>query len=665
MEMFEYAFMQRAFIVGVLLALIIPLIGVTVVLRRLSMLGDALSHTSLAGVAAGLLLNVNPVFGASVFCVGAAFGIEGIRRRFPRYAELSISVMLSAGVGLAGVLSGFTKNAANFNSFLFGSIVAISDAELYSVAAVSLLVLLASVLLYKELFSIALDERAARLSGVPVNVVSTIFTLLTAVTVAIAARTVGALIVSSMMVLPVACAMQLAKSYRGTVWASIGFAELFTVAGLVIAYYCGLKPGGTITYLGTPQTEQSLYNQLPDRGYAVRVWPARYPSDDQIINYGSERLAPFILKRLEDSPTLVGRTTDPRRFSDDDLLERELSYGRSGFQLQFMLDTRLSDMEKYPLKLGDLIVMSCSATDAPEKPIWAAGTTNILNDVPCVGLNGDSRYYGPAFLHGTWLPYTGSVMAIDPAGRGKDETAVCVVKMLNGYLYVTAMRAYQEGYSEATLSSIVQLAKQQSVNHVIIEANFGDGMFTKLISPYFTKAHPCRIEEVKHSKQKEARIIDTLEPVMNQHKLVIDKNLILWDYNLSTKNLPPETALKYQLMYQMSRITRDRGSLAHDDRLDSLAMAVGYWVEQMGQDVDKRMLLRQDHLMLEEMKAWEGNAKGVNVKIGITNNPALSEMLFTFHGTVVKGNDDTGGHQHYKRLRNWTGGGRGTRKILR
>ena len=167
MEMFEYAFMQRAFIVGVLLALIIPLIGVTVVLRRLSMLGDALSHTSLAGV-----------------------------------------------------------------------------------AAVSLLVLLASVLLYKELFSIALDERAARLSGVPVNVVSTIFTMLTAVTVAIAARTVGALIVSSMMVLPVACAMQLARSYRGTVWASIGFAELFTISGLVIAYYGGLKPGGTIVLMG-------------------------------------------------------------------------------------------------------------------------------------------------------------------------------------------------------------------------------------------------------------------------------------------------------------------------------------------------------------------------------------------------------------------------------
>lgn len=424
-----------------------------------------------------------------------------------------------------------------------------------------------------------------------------------------------------------------------------------------------LKPGGTITYLGTPQTEQSLYNQLPERGYAIRIWPTRYPSEDQqLINYGNERLAPFILKRLEEEPALAGRTTDPRRFSDDDLLERELSYGRSGFQLQFMLDTRLSDMEKYPLKLGDLIVMSCSATDAPEKPIWAAGTTNILNDVPCVGLNGDSRFYGPAFLHGTWLPYTGSVMAVDPAGRGKDETAVCVVKMLNGYLYVTAMRAYQgNGYSDEVLASIVQLAKQQAVNHVIIEANYGDGMFTKLISPYFTKTHPCVIEEVKHSRQKEARIIDTLEPVMNQHKLVIDKNLILWDYNLSTKNLPPETALKYQLMYQMSRITRDKGSLAHDDRLDSLAMAVGYWVEQMGQDVDKRMTLRQDRLMHDELKAWERTAKGVNVKIGITDNPDISEMQFTFHGTVMTAGEDRAGGEGgeaWGRSRNWWKGSR-------
>jgi len=250
MEIFEYAFMRRAFLVGILLALIIPCIGIVIVLKRLSMIGDALSHTSLAGVAAGLLLNVNPVLGATAACVAAAFGIEAIRKKMPRYAEMSIAIILSAGVGLAGVLSGFVGNAASFNSFLFGSIVAISDAELYTVAGVSGVILLSFVLLYKELFYLALDERAARLAGVPVGVVNSVFTILTAVTVSIAARTVGALIVSSMMVVPVACGMQFGKSYRTTLLWSMGFAEVFTVSGLFLAYYGSLKPGGTIVLVG-------------------------------------------------------------------------------------------------------------------------------------------------------------------------------------------------------------------------------------------------------------------------------------------------------------------------------------------------------------------------------------------------------------------------------
>lgn len=400
-----------------------------------------------------------------------------------------------------------------------------------------------------------------------------------------------------------------------------------------------LKPGGNITYLGTPQTEQSLYNSLPDRGYAIRIWPARYPSEDQLANYGEGRLAPFILKKIESQPTLVGTSTDPRRFTDDDLLERELSYGRSGFQLQFMLDTRLSDAERYPLKLSDLIVMGLSPSDAPEKPVWAAGIGNVVNDIPCVGLNGD-RYHSAAFLQGAWIPYTGSVMTIDPAGRGSDETAVCVVKMLNGFLYLTAIRAYRDGYSDETLKSIVALAKTQNVNHVVIEANFGDGMFTKLINPYFTQTYPVKIEEVKHSKQKELRIIDTLEPVMNQHKLVVDREVVLWDYN-STKNLPPESALKYQLMYQMSRITKDRGALSHDDRLDCLAMAVGYWVEQMGQDADKKMSQRQELLLDRELKAWESSALGMAMLVGPEGG-----MQFTFKGLGVYQNDIHNNHHH-------------------
>ena len=220
MRIFEYLFMQRAFVVGILLAAVVPCVGMVVVCKRLSMIGDALSHTSLAGVAAGLLLGVNPVAGAAAACVAASFGIEAIRRKLPRYSEMSISIIMSAGIGLAGVLSGFVKNSANFNSFLFGSIVAISDAEMISVIVVSVVVLALFLLLYKELFYISLDERSARLAGVPVGVVNFIFTIMIAVTVSVAARTVGALMVSSMMVVPVACAMQLGLS--GKLLAVIG-----------------------------------------------------------------------------------------------------------------------------------------------------------------------------------------------------------------------------------------------------------------------------------------------------------------------------------------------------------------------------------------------------------------------------------------------------------
>ena len=246
----EYDFMRRAFIVGILLAVIIPCIGIIVVLKRLSMIGDALSHTSLAGVAAGLIMGINPILGAVTACIAAALGIEFIRKKIPKFSEMSIAIVMSAGIGLAGVLSGHVKNAANFNSFLFGSIVSISDFEMLLVAGISCIVMLAFILLYKELFYIALDERAARLAGIPVGVINFIFTILTAVTVSVAARTVGALIVSSMMVVPVACAMQVGKSYRQTVIYGIIFAVVFTVTGLFLSYYLKLKPGGTIVLLG-------------------------------------------------------------------------------------------------------------------------------------------------------------------------------------------------------------------------------------------------------------------------------------------------------------------------------------------------------------------------------------------------------------------------------
>jgi zinc transport system permease protein len=250
MSLLEYDFMRRAFVVGILLAVIIPCIGVIVVLKRLSLMGDALSHSSLAGVAAGLIIGVNPVLSAGVACVAAALCIEAMRRKIPQYADISIAVILSASVGLAGVLSGFVKNSAGFNSFLFGSIVAFSDFEMILVVCVSFVVMLTFILLYKELFFVAFDERAARLAGVPVRMVSDIFTVLTAVTVSVASRTVGVLIVSSLMVLPVACAMQFRVSYKRTVIYSVCFAVAFMVSGLYVSYYARLKPGATVVLLG-------------------------------------------------------------------------------------------------------------------------------------------------------------------------------------------------------------------------------------------------------------------------------------------------------------------------------------------------------------------------------------------------------------------------------
>lgn len=248
--MLQYEFMQKAFLVGILLSVIIPCIGMVIVLKRLSMIGDALSHTSLAGVTAGLVFNINPILSATVFCIAAALGVEAVRKKFPKYAEISVSIIMSLGIGLAAVFSSFVTSSANINSFLFGSIVTIEDFELYMVVGVSVLVLLAFVLLYKELFYIAFNERAAEMSGVPVKLVNFIFTLLTAVTVAVAARTVGALIVSSLMVIPTACAMQFEKSYKTTLLLSVGFGFVFVIGGISAAYAAGIQTGGAIVIIG-------------------------------------------------------------------------------------------------------------------------------------------------------------------------------------------------------------------------------------------------------------------------------------------------------------------------------------------------------------------------------------------------------------------------------
>ena len=354
-----------------------------------------------------------------------------------------------------------------------------------------------------------------------------------------------------------------------------------------------LKPDGRVIYLGTPQTEMSLYEELPNRGYTTRIWTARFPEQALQDRLG-ERLAPMLRDGGE-----VMTPTDPKRFDEDDLVERELSYGRSGFSLQFMLDTSLSDINKYPLKLADLIIMNCDGEKAPERVVKSR---EEATDISNLGLRGDKLWLGDAI--GEYIEYTGSVMAIDPSGRGKDETSYCVIKMLNGFLWVTDFGGIKEGgYEPQTLEKLAYIAKKHKVNEVIVESNFGDGMFNQLFTPYLTKIHPVTLEEVRHSTQKERRILDTLEPVMNQHKLVIDSDAMKRDWE-SVQSYPPEQAPQYTLMYQMTRMTKDRGAVRHDDRVDVLAIGVNYWVEQMASDAMELMNDRREQLLDQELEKF-------------------------------------------------------------
>jgi hypothetical protein len=358
---------------------------------------------------------------------------------------------------------------------------------------------------------------------------------------------------------------------------------------LVKEFDAVLKPGGAVVYLGTAQTQESIYTtKLEPRGYEVRIWPARFPTEEQMAKYG-DRLAPWIIERVYEG-AVPGSPVEPSRFPEEELQERELSYGRSGFALQFMLDTQLSDAERFPLKLRDLIVMPLDPQQGPVTMAWGASPQLALVDVPLPGFKGD-RWFRPFHVSDTWAPYQGCVMFIDPAGRGKDELAWAVVAKLHSKLFLLDCRGMLGGYSPENLEAIARHAKRLGVKAIRIESNFGDGMFKALLDPVLSKVYPCTTEEVRSSKQKEARIIDTLEPVMNQHRLVVDEALIQLDaqnYNGHAAEKAPE----FSLFWQMTHITREKGALNHDDRLDALAGAVAYWTEQMeaeDQDIERRL----------------------------------------------------------------------------
>ena len=354
------------------------------------------------------------------------------------------------------------------------------------------------------------------------------------------------------------------------------------------------KSDSRIMYLGTPQTTFTIYRRLAERNYRPLVWPARYPRQDKLSKYEGI-LAPEIQEDVDMGAEEWAPTDD--RFTDEDLLEREASMGRSNFMLQFQLDTTLSDAQKFPLKMADLIVTSVNPNTAPENIIWCSDPSKVIRDAPTVGLPGD-YFYSPMQLVGEWSSYDETICSVDPSGRGTDETAAAFLSQRNGLIYLHEMSAYRDGYSDRTLLDILSKCRDYGVTSLVIETNFGDGIVGELFKKHLinTKQH-IDIEEVRANVRKEDRIIDSLEPVLNQHRLIIDRGVIEWDY-ASNQDSPAEERLLYMLFYQMSRMCRDKRAVKHDDRLDCLAQGVKYFTDALS-------ISAQDQIRLRKSEEWE------------------------------------------------------------
>ena len=375
------------------------------------------------------------------------------------------------------------------------------------------------------------------------------------------------------------------------------------------------KRESRIMFLGTPQTTFTVYNKLRERSYRPFVWPARYPR--KIAMYDG-LLAPQLVEDLDNKDNLTWQTTDTR-FKEADLLEREASMGRSNFMLQFMLDTSLSDAEKFPLKFADLIINPVNPTHAPENIIWCSDPDNVVKDLPCVGLPGD-YYYKPMQIQGKWMEYSETICSVDPSGRGADETVATFLSQLNGIIYLHEMYASKDGYSDKTLLEILRRCRKYDASTLLIESNFGDGIVSELFRKHCqTTKTNINIEETRANVRKEDRIIDSLEPVFNQHRLVVDPKVIQWDY-ASNANEATENRFQYMLGYQISRMCRERGAVRHDDRIDSLAQGVKWFTDALALSAEEQIKDRRKEEWLDHLEAWmdDPECEANHIALGMT-----------------------------------------------
>jgi len=353
-----------------------------------------------------------------------------------------------------------------------------------------------------------------------------------------------------------------------------------------------LIPGGDVVYLGTPHHEETLYEHLIRGGYRFMAWPVSHPGE---AGCGCQ-LGPMF------ADMEAGDLCWPERFGREELAAREAAEGRSKYQMQYLLTWKVGDENRTPLRLADFIVFAMDRDKAPMTIAWgatnSAGQSTRIESIPSLGFGTDG-YQAPIMFDKDWAKYTGTRMWVDPSGKGEDETAFAIVSHMNGYLWCKAVGGLPGGYSPSTLDELVQVAKRHGVTELYVEDNFGQGMMAQLLEPYLQREFTepgtdalnpdgwaCSVETVRVSGQKETRIIDNLEPILNQHRLVIH----------------PEVAQDEVLQHQLTRITRQRGCLDHDDRVEALAMAVWLWKKDMAQDPERAVERSRQRAIEDELR---------------------------------------------------------------
>ncbi len=390
---------------------------------------------------------------------------------------------------------------------------------------------------------------------------------------------------------------------------------------------------GDILYLGTPQSSRSIYNSLPARGYDIRIWTGRYPTPTELEEYGNF-LAPMILKAMEEDPALQtghgitgeqGAPTCPEMFDEEALCKKEISQGKSKFKLQFMLSTSLADQGKFPLKLADFIVTGFNDDSVPESPVWSNDPRLRVGEAPIYGRKDSDKFYRALPFDYKLMKPTRKLMCIDPAGGGEngDETGYAVIYLLGNRVYLRRWGGVPGGYGDESMQALVDIAKEHGVKEVFVEENYGKGAHMAVIGPFFSAAeYPVVLEPYTVHGQKEKRIIDTIEPVLSSHRMVVHENVVQEDFR-SVERYSESRRMQFSGFHQLSHITVEKDCLGHDDRVDALAGAIAQVVDQINHDEEVVKTQRREREAREWFDKWrnpEVGGRKAAIKKGLRNS---------------------------------------------